>query len=159
MMFQIDQVFAGYVDQAPIGTFFMPIEDEGAYMLIGEAKDPDENDEAFAVFLSRHDFEFMPTQGNRAWKGLIISDVRIEVDPKSASINRCVGCIYIKNGIISLVAKNRMFSKLINIGVTNSLNDFEVAFTRWSIIHGRGEHRKVLAEIDLGNHEHAISIA
>lgn len=111
------------------------------------------HDEPAAVLLDGpHAFTFFDTSSASNWRGIIISNVRIELDEESAfdpdKVDFSPGAIVRSKKEISLCAKAPnsfgSFSFLTmdsNLSIESSL---EVGFLNWQIVLGEGREKRIL---------------
>lgn len=114
-----------------------------------------------ALFLSgRHQFIWFASAGNETWNGLLIPNVRIEVDEKSIF---CPSDVYPEFGTIvrkdtqlvtqararSTHSVNRAESFVLEGGLPSTSN-VEAGFRRWQIVLGSGRDKRVLHEVSIG---------
>lgn len=114
-----------------------------------------------AVFIgTEHRFHAMPCAANTNWKGVIIPNVAIEVDPASMfdpqEDNLLEGCLVRRDTRLVLTAlKQERFSyggydRLTVVeGLSSCAEGMEVAFRTWSVTLGLGRDKRTLFKIEL----------
>lgn len=153
-MFDFTEFFAGYLEDAPIGSIIIPMNSDGEWILVGQA-----DDVRIGVLLSGDRFEGVKADGNRDWKGIIVPDIRILVDFGHAhdplfGIGR-VGAME-RDGIgLGIVAKDRSHRFLVRLQNlhANGAQGQSVGFSRWDVVVGAGSNTRKLASVELGNNE------
>lgn len=102
-----------------------------------------------AVFLSeRYAFTFFPSADNFSWKGLIIPQVRVEVDETSITESASLGAIMRMDTRLVIRAKrDNSFDDRAVVTLQDGLvstNKHKAAFVRWHIVIGEGVDKRVL---------------
>ncbi|WP_097143304.1 hypothetical protein [Rhizobium subbaraonis] len=106
-----------------------------------------------AVFLSgQFAFHFFESSGNTSWKGLIVPNVRIEVDEASLFEPSSGGAILgsvarMDTRLVVRAKRERSFdggaAVTLHEGLTDA-GDFRAGFSRWQIAIGNGQEKRVL---------------
>ena len=101
-------------------------------------------------------WSYVETRENRAWKGRVILNTRIEVDISSFhrdEVGAKLGSLVFKGDHVSMVV--RLPSRFDRSSTTISLqgpeplaNQVEGWFTKWRLIVGEGQDQKVVAEVE-----------
>ncbi|MFS8047030.1 hypothetical protein [Rhizobium sp. BR 314] len=106
-----------------------------------------------AIFLSGlHAFQYFESAGNDSWKGLIIPNVRVEVDETSVfdpnQISIPLGTLIRIDTRLTIWAKGeRSFDASTSATLCDDLpstGEFRAAFSRWQIVIGEGQEKRVL---------------
>jgi hypothetical protein len=138
----------GSVDGAVPLTLLLPRRDREEIMLIGEFKGA-----PVAIFLSGdYKFHFFETEGAAHWKGLIVPDVRIEVDETSLSdasyTSVPLGSLVRKDTTLGIrVRRERGFDDGATADLHSNLpssGSEEAGFSKWQIVIGTGADKRVL---------------
>jgi hypothetical protein len=111
---------------------------------------------AAVVLSGQFQFRFFPSAGNHNWQGLIIPNIRIEVDEES---------LFDADNGIALGAAVRTDTRLIvrakgerSLGQTTAITlhdkletagEHRAGFTRWQIVVGRGQDKRILHTVNL----------
>lgn len=104
-----------------------------------------------------HAFISFPSGQADQWGGLIVPDVRIEIDesslydpdrniPKIGTVVRREATL-----VVNTKAENN-FGRVARVVIKSGLPDCggSAAFTRWQVVLGRGDEKRVLHKINLG---------
>lgn len=106
-----------------------------------------------------HRFWSLPCTGNTAWKGIIVPNVRIELDettlfdseerypPLGAMVRRGTELTIVAKGDRDRHLGNAHFAMI--VGLSPSREDMAAGFSRWNVVLPRGEERLVLKKIDI----------
>lgn len=126
----------------------------GASFLVGASEG-----EAVAVFLSgEYQYRAFKTAGNDSWEGILIPDVRIEVDEKSVfdpDIQPAVfGAVICKGSGLTLNAyaenwRGMVWPITLVEGAEAAVRT-SVGFSRWNIVLGSGSEKRVLFNVSVG---------
>lgn len=115
-----------------------------------------------AIFLDGEaKFEGFTYTSNDAWQGLIIPDVRIEVDVTSAfnaDSGRALPGAVIRRvdylAVAVLLKQSGVFARQTNVPVASGLQPCAqgcaVGFRKWQIVLGEGQAKRVLRKVDIG---------
>ncbi|MCW2037725.1 hypothetical protein [Xanthomonas campestris] len=149
-MLSTHEFTVGKISQASPLTLVLPREPDEATMLVGHF-----SGEIVAVALTGHyEWKHFEIKDNNAWAGLLVPDIRIEVDPLSAFIpsssRPTLGTIVRRERELALAAKtenihNYTKSDLITLehGLLTT-HDEKVGFFRWHVVIGTGTDKRVL---------------
>ncbi|NNU40583.1 hypothetical protein G9X64_29690 [Rhizobium sophorae] len=145
-MLSASEFTVGAFKDALPGSLILPRSEREETVLIGRVANA-----PAAVFLSeRSRYEYFLTADSDNWYGLIIPNVRIEVDEKSVfdpSYGNHLGAIQRVGTTISIRAKaDRSLSAnyiVLEDGL-DSVGEFKAAFTRWQVIMGEGFSKRIL---------------
>lgn len=148
-----EEFTVGTFSSAPAGSLILPRNKHEATAIVGLL------DEArTAVFLGdRFQFHYFPTAGSHNWSGLIIPNVRIEVDESTAFDpaygNSPLGTVVRATTQLSIYAKTeRSFGRHGAVPLVSNLPatyDGGVGFTKWQVVLGTGPERRILLKIDV----------
>jgi hypothetical protein len=152
-MLSAHEFTVGTIGQATPLTLVMPRYHGEESILIAHAeKGP------AAFFLSGGDrFRCFESTGNDAWRGLLVPDVRIEVDVKSVfSPDYTVvgpGSVTRENDGLYVVARGEGIRVVTKLTLETDLAPASAtaAFSRWSIVLGEGTHKHVLHEVNMAS--------
>lgn len=112
-----------------------------------------------AVFVGgRYNFRCFECGDSTNWKGLLIPNVRIEVDETSLfdpdDLSAPPGTIVRTDTRLVVLAKSDQFyGGPFRVSLESELppaNDLSAAFSKWRIVIGAGQDRRVLRDIDTG---------
>lgn len=152
-MLSPEEFTVGSFKTAKPGSLILPRTPYEALALICEG-----DGEATAVFLAgQHTFHSFPSGEADNWKGLIVPDVRIEVDEASLfdpdQNHHVLGAI-VRSGTKLMVRSKaeHSFGRSVPVTIQSDLPDGSgsAAFTRWRIVVGLGDGKRVLHTVDLG---------
>ncbi len=146
-----EEFTVGSFEAAPVGSLILPRTKYEAIVLIGILQDA-----ATAVFLSEaHQFLCLATQGAQ-WSGLIIPNVTVEVDELSAFDaahgSAPLGAIVRSADHLSILAKperSRWGSQVNLIRNLPAIQNDSVGFTKWQVVLGAGDNKRVLHKVQL----------
>ncbi|MGY3146379.1 hypothetical protein ACVWYQ_003378 [Bradyrhizobium sp. USDA 3397] len=106
-----------------------------------------------------HRFWSLPCTNNTAWKGVIIPNVRIELDENTLfdAEDRypALGVMVRRESELTIVAKGERGSFHGNVhfpvmtGLPPSRENMAAGFSRWNVVLWRGEEKQVLAKVDI----------
>ncbi|MCP9625847.1 hypothetical protein NML43_01965 [Rhodopseudomonas palustris] len=105
-----------------------------------------------------HEFVCFPSAGNASWKGVIIPEIKIEVDETAMfdaeNWNLPPGAMVRRGAELVMVARDdRGFSRAIQCPIVTGLprcrDNFAAGFARWQVVIGRGQERRILKVIDI----------
>lgn len=106
-----------------------------------------------AVFLTgQHAYQCIPSGGNDYWRGLIIPDVRIEVDETSVfdpdMVDPVFGSVVRSDTRLTVTARTQnTFRESTAITLQENLasaGDLRAAFMKWQVVIGEGADKRVL---------------
>jgi hypothetical protein len=154
-MLSASEFTVGSIGQATPLTLVLPRYAHEETILIGHCSSG-----PAAFFLrERHQFQWFESAGNEHWHGLLIPDIRIEVDETSVfnpnHLQPKLGTV-VREGT-QLVAKakassNRFFNGLESVVLEDGLpptSDEAAGFLRWQIVLGSGREKRVLHEVSV----------
>lgn len=115
--------------------------------------------EPTAVFLGgAYSFQSFPSGGADNWKGVIIPDVRVEIDETSLydpdQNGHALGVIVRQETKLVIRTKaEHSFGRSTPVVFQSGLSESKgsAAFTRWQIVVGHGDEKRVLHKVDLGD--------
>jgi hypothetical protein len=113
----------------------------------------------FAIFLEgEHRFMTFDCTGNTTWKGLLMPDVKLEVDETSIvdqdQSNVPLGCLVRKGSQLSISARQErgfrsgLMTPLV-VDLVPTRDGMEAAFSRWQIVLGDGIAKRVIKTLDV----------
>ena len=146
-----EEFTVGSFASAAVGSLILPRTKYEAIVLVGVLQDV-----ATAVFLSEeHQFHCMSTEGAQ-WAGLIIPNVTVEVDEFSAidmsSGSAPLGSIVRSADHLAVLAKperSRWGAEVSLIRNLPAIQSGSVGFTRWQVVLGTGDTKRVLHKVQL----------
>lgn len=152
-----DEFTVGQLGDAVPLTLMLPRSEYEYHFLIGGSPD-----EPVAICLSEgHRYEAFQSAGNDAHKGLLIPNVRIEVDPSSVldpnSHDVPLGAIIRRGTNLGVMAKlggQGFYSGQVAIlvsGLPEAREGYAVGFRRWAITLGADQSHRNLFEVNLSN--------
>ena len=153
-MLSPEEFTVGNVEEAPPGSIVLPRGKYESVVLICEG-----DEEPVAVFLGAEGgFRFFPAIGTDRWGGMIVLDVRIEVDETSLYNPETHGIhpgILVREGTKLFIRGTGQdtFGRSSPVTVKSGLPEGSggAAFTRWQVVVGRGDEKRVLYKVDLGD--------
>lgn len=155
MMLTSSEFTVGCVSKATPLTLVLPRNTQEEPFLIGLCSNA-----PAALFLSgRHQFTWFASAGSETWNGLLIPNVRIEVDETSifcpSDVHPEFGTIVRKDAQLVAQARarsthsvNRAESVVLEDGLPSTLN-VEAGFRRWQIVLGSGLDKRVMYEVSV----------
>ncbi|MER8803556.1 hypothetical protein [Mesorhizobium sp. M0998] len=148
-----EEFTVGTFASAPAGCLILPRNKHEATAIVGLL-----NEAPTAVFLGdRFQFHYFPTAGSQNWSGLIIPNVRVEVDESTAFDpaygNSSLGTMVRAATQLSIYARTeRSFGRHAAVPLVSNLPatyDGEVGFTKWQVVLGSGPEKRILLKIDV----------
>lgn len=148
-----EEFTVGTFTSAPVGCLILPRNRHEATAIVGLL-----DETPTAVFLGdRHQFHSFPTAGSQNWSGLIIPNVRIEVDESTAFDpaygNSSLGAMVRAATQLSIYARTeRSFGWHAAVPVVSNLPAAYgggVGFTKWQVVLGAGPEKRILLKIDV----------
>lgn len=130
-------------DAGPL-SLILPRNKYEATVLIGKFKDV-----PAAVFLeNQYAYHFFECADNTSWSGVIIPNVRVEVDETSVSDSGPLGSLIRKSTTLSIRAKrdggfDDGATVVLHDGLADA-GDQRAGFARWQIVIGEGVDKRVL---------------
>lgn len=148
-----EEFTAGGFDVAPVGSLILPRSKYDEVAIVGHFEEA-----KMAVFLSGQ-FRFQSTTTTDAaanWSGLIIPNVRMEVDESTAFNPNEFGSILgsvvrIENKLIINSSTNNNSSRAFPITLVSKVSETtecDVGFTSWQVVLGSGIEKRILIKID-----------
>lgn len=140
-------------DAMPLSLMLPRINYEAAF-LIGQ----DENG-PIAIFIGgNHSFQFFNCKNSNNWSGLLIPNVRIEVDEETLfdpdSISAQWGTVIRTDKRLILLGKGEhSFGRKYGVTLETDLplaHNLRAGFSKWRIVIGEGKDKNVLKEVDTG---------
>lgn len=130
-------------DAVPL-SLILPRNKYEATVLIGQFKNV-----PAAVFLDgQFAYHFFESADNTSWKGLIIPNVRVEVDETSVSDGGALGSLIRKSTTLGIRAKrDRGFDDGATVALYDDLadaGDLRAGFHKWQIVIGTGMDKRIL---------------
>lgn len=148
-----EEFTVGTFAAAPAGSLILPRNKHEATVIVGLL------DEApTAVFLGgRFQFHYFHTAGSENWSGLIIPNVRVEVDESTAFDpgygGSPLGAVVRAATELSVYAKTeRSFGRSQTVPLMSNLPatyDGSVGFTKWQVVLGTDPEKRILQKIDV----------
>lgn len=126
----------------------------GASFLVGSS-----GGEVVAVFLDgEYQYRAFKTAGNDYWEGILVPDVRIEVDEKSVFDPNAqpgiLGAVICKGSGLDLNANaenwRRMVWPITLVEGAEAAARTSVGFSRWNVVLGVGSEKRVLFNVSVG---------
>ncbi|PBB52313.1 MULTISPECIES: hypothetical protein [Mesorhizobium] len=147
-----EEFTAGTFASAPAGSLILPRNKHEASVIVGLL-----DGAPTALFLGdRFQFQYFPTAGSENWSGLIIPNVRVEIDESTAFDaaygNSPLGTVVRAATQLSVYAKaERSFGHRAVPLVSNlpATYDGGVGFTKWHVVLGAGAEKRILLKIDV----------
>lgn len=146
-----EEFTVGTFASASAGSLILPRNKHEATVIVGLL------DEApTAVFLrDQFQFHYFHTAGSENWSGLIIPNVRVEVDESTAFDpghgGSPLGAVVRAATELSVYAKmERSFGRSRAVSLVSNLPptyDGGVGFTRWQVVLGAGSEKRILLKI------------
>jgi len=110
-----------------------------------------------AIFLTgQFRFQLLSSAGNGAWKGLVVPNVRVEVDEKSlfdADYGTPIGAIVRADTSLTIRGKSEYsYSPTSAVTLHDGLgpsSEYKVGFSCWRVVVGLGQDKRTLFEMDL----------
>jgi hypothetical protein len=155
-MLQPHEFFAGALADTDAGTFVLPRTKYEASFLVGLFEE-----KPHAVFLDgNYTFHAMPSEGNVSWKGLLIPNIRVEVDhetlfnpedswPPLGALTRIEDRLCMMARLEARGPFSSVSPIVIQSGLPPCLNQQRAGFKRWTIILGSGLDRRELFTVDV----------
>lgn len=138
----------GKVGDAKPLSLILPTNTYEETILVGQV-----NGAATAVFLTgQYRSLFFESEGNENWGGLIIPNVRIEVDETSPvdayrSDAPKLSVIRIDTRLVLAAKSERSFGRIVQVVLHDSLvssGEFQAAFTNWQVVVGEGQNKRIV---------------
>jgi hypothetical protein len=147
-MLEAHEFTVGSLSQAQRGSLILPRSERDEAFLVGTVEH-----HAVAVFLSGSDvYQCFGSQDNTSWKGLIVPDVRVQVDPESvfdpSRQSAPIGAL-IRYGTFLTIRSSivHSFGQETRVSIVDGLPDtgsHQAGFTDWQIVLGTGTEKRVL---------------
>lgn len=158
MMLAPEEITAGTFASAPAGSLILPRNRYETTAIVGLL-----DGAPTAVLLGdRFQFHYLPTAGSENWSGLVIPNVRVEVDESTAFDpahgNSPLGTVVRAATHLSIYAKTeRSFGRHQAVKLASDLPDTDgggVGFARWQVVLGAGSEKRVLLKIHVQTVDH-----
>lgn len=158
-MLAADEFTVGKLGDALPGSLILPRTKYEAAVLIGQLEAA-----SAAVFLTApHRFKFFLSAGNTHWGGLIVPDVKIELDETSLFDPDYDGSplgsvIRMDTRLVVRAITERSFGHASQITLRSDLAPIlqgSAAFSRWQVVIGEGRGKRVLFSVDASEIEEA----
>jgi hypothetical protein len=152
-MLSAQEFTVGSLQDAQPVSLILPRTEHEEIFLIGWT-----NNEPMAVVLSgQYRFHSFKCAGAQSWRGLIVPNVRVEVDEKSVSdsnsVRSTIGSVIRQDTHLILAAHPPHSFRPVEIILENSLSPtahaLQAAFSRWQVVLGEKENKRVLTIIDV----------
>ncbi|MHA6692291.1 hypothetical protein [Devosia sp. A449] len=145
-----EEFTVGTFHSAPLRSLILPRSKHEAAAIVGIL-----DDAPTVVFLSdQFQFSYFPAAGAENWSGLIVPNVRIEVDETTAfdpGYGKPLGAVIRVDTSLSIYAKTeRSFGRTRAVPLIVNLpaaNEGGVGFTKWQVVLGAGVDKQILLEI------------
>lgn len=148
-MLSANEFFVGALADAPPLSLVLPRNKYEATMLIGSLRGA-----PAAVFLSgQFAFTAITCVNNHSWKGLIVPNVRVEVDPSSLYNGDHVGggpgsIIRTDTRLLIRGRNEHSFGENVGVilheGLTPCAEGYSAGFTDWRVVVGEGQDKRIL---------------
>lgn len=153
-MLSPEEFTVGTVEDASPGSIVLPRGKYDSVVLICEGEEA-----PVAVFLWPQDgFRFFEAKGTDRWGGVIVPNVRIEVDEASLYNPDTHGHqpgVLVREGTKLIVrgTSQHSFGRSVPVTVKSGLPEGKgsAAFTKWQVVVGQGDEKRVLHKVDLGD--------
>lgn len=149
-MLSPEEFTTGTFASAPAGSLILPRNEREVAAIVGLV------DEAPAVVIlsGQFQFQYFPTGGAENWSGLIVPNVRIEVDETTAfdpGYGKPLGAVVRVDTSLGVYAKTeRSFGRTRVVPLISNLpaaNEGGVGFTKWQVVLGAGADKHILLKI------------
>lgn len=140
-------------DARPLSLLLALSDNDSTFLVGGTLEAP------VAIFCGHevHVFQCFDAREGTNWRGLIVPDIRIEIDETSVFdagyVATRLGTLLRTGPQLQLCAKaDQSFSRQAKVTLQTGLpptHDVVAAFSRWRIVVGEGLDRRVLREIDV----------
>ncbi|MBX9576109.1 MAG: hypothetical protein K2X07_10770 [Caulobacteraceae bacterium] len=151
-MLSPEEITVGNFASAQPGSLVLPRTKYEARALICEG-----DGEPTAVFLSGdYAFRSFPSGGADNWKGVVVPDVRIEIDETSLADpdrnGHALGVVVREETkLIVRTMAEHCFGRSVPVVIQSGLPEARgsAAFMKWQIVIGHGDEKRVLHKVDL----------
>ncbi len=154
-MLSPNEFMIGNVGNAKPLSLVLPTNKHEVAMLVGQR-----NEVSVAVVLSgEHTSLSFESEGNEHWSGLIIPNVRIEIDETSfvdtySSDKPPLSVVRTATKLVIATKSKNSFerpSKMVTLhdNLMSAGKEFQAAFTKWQVVLGDGETKRVLWRLDM----------
>lgn len=155
LSFEPHEFFAGTLADAKPGSMLLPRTDRETNAYIGTS-----GDKPFAILLSgEHKFHSLDAEANENWRGILIPNAKILVDPESALDPRAIdprpGMVVRLLNKLSVWAlrSSRLSHDMMRIDLATDLppccSDLQVGFLHWQVVLESEKSHRVLFDVDL----------
>lgn len=153
-MLSPEEFMVGSFSVAKPGSLMLPRNKHESLALICEG-----DGESVAVVLGGdYVFHSFPSSKADNWKGLIVPEVRVEVDEGSlhdpGHYRSALGTVVRKETKIMVLSRSSSdFAAYVPVVIKSGLPNCvdSAGFTRWQVVVGRGDAKRVLHKVDLGD--------
>lgn len=151
-MLSPEEFTVGTFASAPVGSLILPRNQHEAAVIVGLL-----DEKPTVVFLGdRFQFTYFHTAGSENWSGMIIPNVRVEVDESTAFDpwygSSSLGAVVRSATHLGVYAKSeRSFGRHQAVTLTSNLPAIDnggVGFTKWQVVLGTGTDKRILLTID-----------
>ncbi len=145
-MLSPNEFTVGYISEAKPFSLILPTSSYDETFLVGRVKGA-----AVAVFLTGdHKSVFIEVEGNTQWQGLIIPNVRVELDETSVSTESTALSMTRNGAELTVTAKaERPFRRESQVVLQSGLRTtgkISAFFNKWQIVLGEGLEKRTLWE-------------
>jgi hypothetical protein len=131
----------------PISLVLPRDEQETEMLIVGTLETP------IAMILDgAHSFKWFESTGNTHWTGLIIPNLRVELDEKSASAGpMALGAAMRQGSELAICGKRDGSNGTTFVSMLSGLPllDHKVGFSRWQLVIGEGLEKRVIRKFDV----------
>lgn len=153
-MLSPEEFSVGDFKKAKPGSLVLPRTKYEALALICEG-----DGEPIAVFLAgNHAFQSFPSGEADNWNGVVVPDVRVEIDETSLydpdQNGHALGILVREETKLVVRSKaEHSFGRSVPVVIQSGLPDCKgsAAFTRWQVVIGQGDEKRILHRVDLGD--------
>lgn len=151
-MLTVDEFSAGDLSTAKPISLLRPTASHDREVLVAGS-----DDKPIAIILhDEYAYQWFQAAGSSDWTGLIIPNLRIELDETSAFDARYerppLGAAMRKGSELAICTKQQNgmgMAHISLIGGLHSLGDHKVGFTRWQLVLGEDTMKRIIRKFDL----------
>lgn len=151
-MLTIDEFSAGDLSTMKPVSLLRPISSHDREVLVAGS-----DDMPIAVILhDEYAYRWFETSGSSDWTGLIIPNLRIELEETSAFDARherpSLGCAVRRGSELAICTRQQDGTGIAYIPLIAglpSLGEYKVGFARWQLVLGEGERKRIIRKFDL----------
>ena len=147
-----EEFTTGTFASAPAGSLILPRNKHEVAAIVGIV----DAAPAVVILSGQFQYHYFPTAGSENWSGLIVPDVRIEVDETTAFDPRYgepLGALIRSGTSLGVYGKTeRSFGRSRAVSVASDLPAIAeggAGFTKWQIVLGEGLGKRVLHKVDV----------